>query len=94
MGLAAFIVFVVPWMLFAAWMFRLPSAIRLGAPSAPWRPLTSFPDTSRNQQRQTNPYNTGADDGSELTGGDKHRPMDFSDRSTLGSSVEPTEPKE
>ncbi|CAM3176143.1 Secreted protein [Methylobacterium mesophilicum] len=92
MGLAAFIAFVVPWMLFAAWMFRLPSAIRLGAPSAPWRPLTDLAGPARDQGRQINTRNSGSDDGSGRTGGDKHTPIDTLDGGGLGRSVEHTEP--
>lgn len=95
MGLTAFIVFVVPWMLLAAWLFRLPSAIRLGAPSAPWRPLTNFPGPARDQRREINLHNSVSNDGSGRTGGDKHTPIamhDGHDGGALGSSVEPTEP--
>jgi hypothetical protein len=75
MGLAAFVFFVVPWMVLAVWLFRLPSALRLGAPSTPWRPLTQFPDPPRDQRTETNPANSGAHDGSQATGGDKHEPF-------------------
>ncbi|MCJ2103223.1 hypothetical protein [Methylobacterium sp. E-046] len=92
MGLIAFIGFVVPWMIFAAWMFRLPSAIRLGAPSTPWRPLTDFAGPARDQRRETNPYNSGRNDGSGRTGGDKHSPIGMAGGGALGTSVEPTEP--
>lgn len=77
MGLIAFIGFVVPWMIFAAWMFRLPSAIRLGAPSTPWRSLTDYPDPARDQRHEINPYNSGRHDGSGRTGGDKHTPIEI-----------------
>ena len=42
MGIAAFLFFVLPWMAFAAWMYTLPSAIRLGTPPTPWRPLANY----------------------------------------------------
>lgn len=51
MGLAAFVVFVVPWMAFAVWLYLKPSSIRLGAPAAPWRPLTDYPPPRRDQQQ-------------------------------------------
>ena len=92
MGLIAFIGFVVPWMIFAAWMFRLPSAIRLGALSTPWRPLTDFAGPARDQQHEINPHNSGRNDGSGRTGGDKHTPIKIPGDGTLGTSVEPTEP--
>ncbi len=74
MGLAAFVFFVVPWMVVAVWLFRLPSALRMGAPSTPWRPLTQFPDPPRDQRSEINPANSGHNDGTHLTGGDKHTP--------------------
>ena len=74
MGLAAFVFFVVPWMLVAIWLFRLPSALRLGVAPTPWRPLTRFPDPPRDQRREINPANSGTHDGSGDTGGDKHTP--------------------
>ncbi|MCJ2070792.1 hypothetical protein MKK75_18685 [Methylobacterium sp. J-030] len=96
MGLTAFIVFVVPWMLLAAWLFTLPNAIRLGAPSTPWRPLYRFPDTSGgqhpNQQQSFNSYKRGAHDGSEPTSGNKHEPIAKPQGGGLGTSVEQTEP--
>lgn len=75
MGLAAFVFFIVPYMLLAAWLFRLPSALRLGVPPTPWRPLTDYPDPPRDQRTETNTANSGAHDGSNATGGDKHEPM-------------------
>ena len=96
MGLTAFIVFVVPWMLLAAWLFTLPNAIRLGAPATPWRPLYRFPNTTPdqhpNRQRQFNSYKRGAFDGTGPTGGSKHEPISEPASGGLGTSVEPTEP--
>lgn len=96
MGLTAFIVFVVPWMLLAAWLFTLPSAIRLGAPSTPWRPLYRFPNTSPDEhpgkQRQFNSYKRGAHNGSGPIVGDKNDPTSAPKSSGLGTSVEATEP--
>ena len=74
MGLAAFVFFVVPWMLLAAWLFRLPSALRMGVPPTPWRPLTQFPEPPHDQRGETNPFNSGENDGSNAHGGDKHPP--------------------
>jgi hypothetical protein len=48
-GLAAFVFFVVPWMAFAVWLYLKPGSIRLGAPAAPWRPLTDYPLPRRDQ---------------------------------------------
>ena len=75
MGLAAFAFFIVPYMLLAIWLFRLPSALRLGVPPTPWRPLTQYPEPPHDQRTQTNPYNSGDHDGSGATGGDKHEAM-------------------
>lgn len=74
MGLTAFVVFVVPWMLVAAWAFRSPDGFRLGLPATPWRPLTDFPPPQRDQRRQveTSAVPTGA---SSETADDKHRPL-------------------
>ncbi|MCJ2015820.1 hypothetical protein [Methylobacterium sp. J-076] len=74
MGLAAFVFFVVPWMLLAAWLFRLPAALRMGVPPTPWRPLTDFPAPPRDQRTEVNPHNSGTGDGAGPTGGDKHTP--------------------
>ncbi len=75
MGLAAFAFFIVPYMLLAVWLFRLPSALRLGAPPTPWRPLTQFPDPARDQQTLENSANSGENHGAHMTGGNKHEPM-------------------
>lgn len=74
MGLAAFVFFVVPWMILAAWLFRMPGALRMGVPPTPWRPLTQFPEPPHDQRREINPANSGDHDGSGATGGDKHTP--------------------
>jgi hypothetical protein len=94
MGLTAFIVFVVPWVGLAIWLTRSPNLLRLGAPAAPWRPLTKHADPPRNQRRETGRYNSGANDGSGPTGSDKHSPMGTPQGGRLSQSVEPTEPHE
>ncbi|MCJ2050393.1 hypothetical protein [Methylobacterium sp. J-070] len=72
MGLAAFVFFVVPWMAVAVWMSMRPTSARLGAPAAPWRPLTNYAPPQRDQQgapeRQTL-ESAGAHDG-------KHAPIE------------------
>lgn len=50
MGLAAFVFFVAPWMAVAIWLSLRPSSARLGAPAAPWRPLTDYPPPARDQR--------------------------------------------
>jgi len=95
MGLTAFVVFVAPWMALAVWLFRLPSAIRLGAPSAPWRPLPHGRDWLQEQQRrENNRRNTAIAVGASSTGGNKHKSVPMRDGGALGPSVEDTEPKE
>jgi hypothetical protein len=85
MGLTAFALFVVPWMLLAVWLFTLPSAIRLGAPSAPWRPLAAGREQLEDQQRREairERQLRESDSRNMLRGG------------ALGSGTEETEPKE
>ncbi|WP_244471794.1 hypothetical protein [Methylobacterium sp. ARG-1] len=94
MGLTAFVVFVVPWVVLAIWLTRSPHLLRLGAPAAPWRPLTKHKDPPRNQHRETSRYNAGTNDGSSPTGGDKHSPMGTPLGGRLSQSVESTEPHE
>ncbi|MGH1571299.1 hypothetical protein ACRAWG_12150 [Methylobacterium sp. P31] len=91
MGLTAFIVFVVPWVVLAVFLTRTPTALRLGAAPAPWRPIPTHRDLAR-EQRQTNQRNTQTADGSASATGNKHEPLAMRDGGTLGPSVEPTEP--
>ena len=84
MGLTAFVVFVVPWMLLAVWLFRLPSAIRLGAPSAPWRQLTPGRTWLQEQERRENIRRNLA----------SYKPNEMPDGGALGSGSEDTEPRE
>lgn len=85
MGLTAFAIFVVPWMLLAVWLFSLPSAIRLGAPSTPWRPLTSGRERFQDQQRRDEIRERQLRE-SESRG--------MPNGGALGSGTEETEPKE
>jgi hypothetical protein len=95
MGLTAFVVFVVPWMFFAVWLSRSPSAIRLGAPSAPWRQLTPGRNWLQEQdRRETIRRNAVAYAGSGPTGGNAHGSAPMRDGGTLGSSVEDVESKD
>jgi hypothetical protein len=92
MGLAAFIVFVIPWAVAAVFLTRAPTVLRLGAAPAPWRPIPTHRDLAREQRRQTNPRNAQTANGSGSTGGNKHEPLAMRDGAALGPSVEPTEP--
>jgi hypothetical protein len=51
-GLAAFVFFVIPWMAVAVWLSLRPTSALLGAPSAPWRPLTDNPPPPRRDQQR------------------------------------------
>ena len=95
MDLTMFLVFVSPWMLFALWLTRSPSAIRLGAPSAPWRQLPRSRDWLQEQERReairqkalayVRPGSAGET---------KHELQASSSGGALGTSVEDTEPRE
>ena len=95
MDLTMFLVFVGPWLLFAVWLTRSPSAVRLGAPSAPWRQLPPSRDWLQEQQRREAIrqkalayVKTGS------SGETKHDLQATSSGGALGTSVEDTEPKE
>ena len=76
MGLTAFVFFVVPWMLVAAWLFRSSnSAIRMGLPATPWRPLTDFPPPVRDQRTMVDTSTVPAGAAGH-TADDKHRPVE------------------
>ena len=104
MGLTAFALFVVPWMLLAVWLFSLPSAIRLGAPSAPWRPLAPGREWLHEQQRRESIRNEQLrrSSASERTSGMGWSPAGGATRESnvmpnggaLGSGSAETEPKE
>jgi hypothetical protein len=72
-GLTAFVFFVVPWMAAAIWLSLRPSAVRLGAPATPWRPLTDYPPPPRDQRQAGDTQHTAPDSVHD----DKHRPMQF-----------------
>lgn len=84
MGLTAFVVFVVPWMLLAVWLFSLPSSIRLGASSAPWRQLTPGRTWLHEQERRENIRRNLA----------SYKPNAMSHGGALGSGDADTEPRE
>jgi hypothetical protein len=90
MGLAAFVVFVVPWVLLAVFLTRSPRALRLGAPAAPWRPIPTRRDLAREANARS--ARTSGSSGSAARG--QHPAMDPSRGGALGPSSEPTEPKE
>lgn len=92
MGLTAFLVFIVPWALLALWLTRTPTALRLGAPAAPWRVIPTHRDLARAQRSETNPHGKRAADSSGSTNGGRLDRTEMSDGGALHTSVEPTEP--
>ena len=96
MGLTAFLVFIVPWALLAMWLYTLPDAIRLGAPSTPWRPLGPGRDQMREQQRRESiRHNAAVPVGSSSRSGSHNEPSaPMRDGGALGSGPEETEPRE
>jgi len=73
-GLSAFVFFVVPWMLVAAWLFRSSGGFRMGVPATPWRALTDFPEPQRDQRTivDADAVPKGA---ANDTADDKHQPF-------------------
>ncbi len=64
MGLTAFVVFVVPWVLLAVFLTRAPTVLRLGAAPAPWRALPTHRELARAHRRETHPHDTRTSDSS------------------------------
>jgi hypothetical protein len=94
MGLTAFVVFVVPWVVLAVFLTRTPTVLRLGAAPAPWRPLPTHRDRARDERREPNLARAERTGGAGFASGDKHEPLGMTQGGALGPSVEPTEPKE
>ena len=97
MGLAAFVVFVVPWVLLAVFLTRTPTALRLGTAPAPWRSLPTHRELAKAHRRETHPHGARApESGSAKDGGPANRtghgPADPPQGGALSTSVEPTEP--
>lgn len=74
MGLAAFVFFVIPWMLVAIWIVRSPGGFGSGAPAVPWRALTDFSPPRRDQRHDGEPDGVPSGAASD-TADDKHRPF-------------------
>ncbi|MCJ2067583.1 hypothetical protein MKK75_01990 [Methylobacterium sp. J-030] len=53
MGLTAFIIFVVPWVLLVTFLTRAPTVLRLGAAVAPWRAIPTRREEAREQRHQS-----------------------------------------
>jgi hypothetical protein len=92
MGLTAFVVFVVPWVVLAVFLTRSPTILRLGAAPAPWRPLPTRKELSGAERRATHPHDTRTAASGGLSNRDRHDPADAPRGGALGTSVEPTEP--
>ena len=88
MGLTAFIVFVVPWVLFATFFNRVPNVLRLGAATAPWRYIPTRREKAREARRQSDART--AERVGSASGGKPTATM--ANGGSLGTSVEPTEP--
>lgn len=92
MGLAAFVVFVLPWALLAVFLTRSPTALRLGTAPAPWRPLPTHRELARAHRRETHPHDTRVARSGGTSSQDRPGPTDAPRNGALGMSVEPTEP--
>jgi hypothetical protein len=92
MGLTAFVVFVVPWVVLAVFLTRAPTVLRLGAAPAPWRPIPTRKELSGADRRATHPHETRTAGSGGLFNRDRHNPADAPRGGALGTSVEPTEP--
>lgn len=90
MGLTAFVVFVVPWVLLAVFLTRTPTALRLGTAPAPWRALPTHRELAQAHRRETHPHASRSPEGSAGRAG--HGPADPPQGGALNTSVEPTEP--
>ena len=91
MGLTAFVVSVVPWVVLAVFLTRAPSVLRLGTAPAPWRYIPTHKELSGADRRATHPHATRTADGG-LSRRDRHDPAEAPRGGALGTSVEPTEP--
>jgi len=58
MSLAAFVIFVVPWVALAVLFTRAPSVLRLGATPEPWRDLPTHRELARAYRHETQPHDT------------------------------------
>ena len=92
MGLAAFVVFVVPWVVLAVYFTRAPTVLRLGAAPAPWRALPTHRELAQAHRQATHPNHGRNPDHGAISNRDGHGPTDPPHGGALGTSVEPTEP--
>ncbi|MDP4006508.1 hypothetical protein [Methylobacterium sp. NEAU K] len=92
MGLTAFVVFVVPWVMLAVFLTRAPSVLRLGAVSAPWRYIPTRKEWAQDDRRATHPHDTRTSDTGGISNQDRHGPADPPQAGALGTGMEPTEP--
>lgn len=92
MGLAAFVVFVVPWVVLAVYFTRAPTVLRLGAAPAPWRALPTHRELAQAHRQATHPNHGRNPDHGAISNRDGHGPTDSPHGGALGTSVEPTEP--
>ncbi len=92
MGLTAFVVFVVPWVVLALFLTRIPTALRLGAAPAPWRYIPTRKEWAQAGRRETHPHDARTSDSGGISNQDRHGLADPPQGGALGNSVEPTEP--
>ncbi|MGU3466402.1 hypothetical protein ACLBXO_16270 [Methylobacterium sp. C33D] len=90
MGLAAFAVFVIPWVLLAVFLTRSPSVLRLGAAPAPWRYIPTHKEMARADRRAMHPHDRQGAGG--VSNRDRPGRNDPPAGGALGTSAEPTEP--
>ncbi|KQS75497.1 MULTISPECIES: hypothetical protein [unclassified Methylobacterium] len=92
MGLTAFAVFVIPWVLLAVFLTRSPSTLRLGTASAPWRSIPTHKEMARADRHALHPHGQRAGETDGVSGRDQRGRTDPPAGGALGTSVEPTEP--
>ncbi|WCS27868.1 hypothetical protein LOK46_13905 [Methylobacterium sp. NMS14P] len=92
MGLTAFAVFVIPWVLLAVFLTRSPSVLRLGAAPAPWRYIPTHKEMARADRRAMHPHDRRAAEAGGASSRDQHGRSEAPAGGALGTSVEPTEP--
>ena len=91
MGLTAFAVFVIPWVVLAVFLTRSPSVLRLGAAPAPWRYIPTHRELARADRRAMHPHDRRPSEAGLISGRDPHNRTEAPAGGALGTSVEPTE---
>lgn len=92
MGLTAFAVFVIPWVLLAVFLTRSPSVLRLGTAPAPWRYIPTHKEMARADRRAMHPHDRRSPQPGGVPSRDQHGRTEAAAGGALSPSVEPTEP--